>query len=218
MKCYTIQNKVVYTDAIKNVVIKPCNGCAVSHLLRGFLLEKVMEIYRDIDNYKDYYQISNFGNARSVDRVIKHKNGKVFKYKGKYLKAYIDSTGYPAVTLCVNQKTKSTRIHILVWDAFGDNARNEHILQVDHIDENKLNNKIDNLQLLTPRGNTTKYRATQKSTSPYLGVSFKKELGKWFASATLSQGKGVYLGIYVCEVDAYFAYRNFWHNRERGVL
>lgn len=67
---------------------------------------------------------------------------------------------YAYVCLTKNSVCKTFPVHHLVWDAFGDRPRNGAILQIDHIDGNRLNNKINNLQLLTNRENVKKYYGT----------------------------------------------------------
>ncbi len=123
--------------------------------LRG---NKKGEIWRDIKNYEGHYQVSNFGRVRSLDRVILKKNGHRQYTKGVLLRPSVSRTGYYHIVVRKNCKQKGNCVHQLVWDAFGDKPRNGKWLQVDHIDNIKANNGIDNLQLLTPRQNSGKNR------------------------------------------------------------
>lgn len=116
------------------------------------------EIWKDVKGYKGYYQVSNFGNVKSVDRLIKQrcgKNNKIieFKYKGRQLKPRIINSGYAAVDLCKNHKSKRCLIHRLVAEAFL--TRNAIHSQINHKDENKLNNVVTNLEWCTPSYNST---------------------------------------------------------------
>ena len=65
-----------------------------------------MEIWKDVVGYEGYYQVSNFGNIRSVDRVIysdKLYIGTKRKLDGKMLKPYVNDHGYLALTLKKNR-------------------------------------------------------------------------------------------------------------------
>ena len=101
-----------------------------------------MEIWRNIKNYEGLYQVSNLGRVRSL------------KYnKVKLLKTNINSDGYYNVKLYKDGVTKSFRVHRLVWETF--NGDIPEGMQVNHINEIKTDNKIENLNLLTPRENHT---------------------------------------------------------------
>ena len=106
-----------------------------------------MEIWKDVVGYEGYYQVSNFGNIRSVDRVIysdKLHIGTKRELKGKMLKPYVNSHGYLALTLTKNGNEKLLRVHRIVAEAFIKNPNNYD--QVNHIDGDKTNNKIENLE------------------------------------------------------------------------
>lgn len=92
-----------------------------------------MEIFKDIKGYEGKYEISNYGNVRSTS------------YKGvKILKPSITKNGYKNVILCVNQIKTHKLIHRLVAEAFINNDNNLPV--VNHIDCNKLNNIVSNLE------------------------------------------------------------------------
>lgn len=111
------------------------------------------EIWEYIPNFPDY-QVSNLGNVRSLDRKIKQWNrfDNIERiYIGKLLKPKITNRGYLSVGLTINGKTKHCLIHRLVAKCFLDNF--DERLTVDHIDCNKLNNNVDNLQMVTIKKN-----------------------------------------------------------------
>lgn len=115
-----------------------------------------MEIWKDIIDYENLYKVSNEGNVKSVDRLIEANSRwgvqRVMFYKGKPLKQFVGKNGYLKVTLSKNGTVKSKDVHRLVYEAF--NGRIQDDMQVNHIDENKSNNHIENLNLLTPKENT----------------------------------------------------------------
>ena len=114
------------------------------------------EIWKDIFDYEGIYKISNYGNVKSLRRFMAIRNGGKQLMPEKILKCRPNIRGYYYVKLCKESKVKTYRIHLLVWDHFGDKPRDGMKLVVDHIDENRLNNKINNLQLLTNRENLIK--------------------------------------------------------------
>jgi hypothetical protein len=92
-----------------------------------------IEIWKTIENYNNY-EISTYGNVRNIKT-------------NKNLKAYLDIPGYLNITLYKNKKNKSFKIHRLVAFAFIENIKNK--LTVNHIDKNKQNNCILNLEWAT---------------------------------------------------------------------
>lgn len=107
----------------------------------------MIEIWKPIVGYENYYEVSDLGNVRSIDRTIVHSNNNIFNYKSKILKSAINKYGYLQVGLSINSKTKSYCIHKLVAIAFIPNVNNKPT--VNHKDGNKLNNYIDNLEWAT---------------------------------------------------------------------
>lgn len=109
-----------------------------------------MEIWKDIKGYEGLYQVSDCGNVRSVDRFILKKGVKQF-LKGKTLKPSIVNQYY-SVILSKNNKIKRFSIHRLVYETFIGEIPNGK--QVNHINENKTDNKVENLNLMSPKENT----------------------------------------------------------------
>lgn len=101
------------------------------------------EIWKDIKGYEGLYQVSNFGNVKSLDRYIINKNGDKQYFPGKYLTQGV-SDNYLKVTLSKSNKQRTFRVHILVARAFIPNPENKP--EVNHIDGNKKNNKVNNLE------------------------------------------------------------------------
>lgn len=98
-----------------------------------------MEIWKTIPNNTNY-EVSNYGRVRSKDRAIKTSDGKVRKLKGKVIKGKINK-GYSIVSLGRNENVS---IHRLVATTFLDNPNNYQC--INHIDGNKQNNNVSNLE------------------------------------------------------------------------
>lgn len=103
-------------------------------------------MWKDIKNYEGLYQVSTDGCVRSLDRKIKTLRGNWF-YKGKILKKNVGTNGYYYVVLSKNSRTKTAYIHKLVADTFLEKPNKEFV--VDHINENKLDNRLVNLRYLS---------------------------------------------------------------------
>ena len=105
------------------------------------------EIWKSIENYEGYYEVSNLGNVRSIDRIVPTLNSKYYKFKSILLKPSKSGSGYLAISLVKNSKAHTITIHILVAKAFIINSENKPT--VNHIDGNKYNNNVLNLEWAT---------------------------------------------------------------------
>lgn len=164
------------------------------------------EEWKDIDGFEGYYQISNYGNVRALYREITDIYGKQRIYPDRVIKGRRkNNKGYIWVNLYKNSKIHSRAIHRLVWDAFGDAKRDG--LTIDHINENKEDNTIWNLQLLTREDNFYKTRMTkrEKYTSKYIGVS-QNRIGKWTVRGIFPNLGYKHIGSFDNEEQAYLAY------------
>lgn len=102
-----------------------------------------MEEWRDIKVYEGLYQVSNYGRVKSLERYEKCGNF-IRVRKEKILKQKLNLYGYLEVGLCKNAITKYFKVHRLVAESFISNPNNYP--QVNHKDENKENNCVDNLE------------------------------------------------------------------------
>ena len=131
------------------------------------------EIWKDKKDYEGHYQVSNFGRVKSI------KFGKEI-----ILKQHINKGGYYYVCLLKNGKHKNYYVHRLVAEAFIDNPDN--LPQVNHKDENKTNNSVDNLERCTNEYNhnygTINERISQSQSKPVLQYDLNGNLIKEWKS------------------------------------
>ena len=121
-----------------------------------------MEEWKDVIGYEGLYQVSNLGNVRSLN--YNHTN------KPKNLKQTVDSNGYLVVSLCKNNIKKKMNTHRLVAQAFIHNDNN--LPEVNHKDEDKANNKVENLEWCSSKYNCN-YGSRAKKISSKLGRKIK---------------------------------------------
>ena len=146
------------------------------------------EEFRPVIGYEEDYTVSNLGRVCSI------------KY-GKYrlLKPYKTGTGYKLVKL----NGRSRAIHLLVAAAFlGHNSNGTHELVVDHIDRDKENNCVENLQVVTQRENIVK-----DLTNKYVGATLHKKSGRYFSRVYFNKTH-YYLGYFKTAEEAHQAYLN----------
>lgn len=114
-----------------------------------------MEIWKDIREYEGVYQVSNFGKVKRLAYEIKNPspkaNGSILKFKEHLLTPRKVTHGYLSVILYKKGKPKNYKIHRLVAEAFIPNP--DRLSEVNHKDENKMNNHIDNLEWVTHKEN-----------------------------------------------------------------
>ena len=117
-------------------------------------MNDMYEIFMDIKGYEGKYQVSNLGNVRNS--------------KGKVMKQNKDKDGYMIITLHKDGKTKTHKVHRLVLSSFKANPDNKP--QVNHKDENKENNNLNNLEWCTSKENvnygTRNERVAEKFSKP----------------------------------------------------
>ncbi len=169
-----------------------------------------MEEWRDIPGYENFYQVSNFGNVRSI-RFNKIRNMKSW-----------DSKGYRVVELCINNNRYTVGVHQLVALAFIPNPENKP--EVNHKDRNRSNNNVENLEWVTQSENVAHaYRNGVKPRPTYQNQPFQKEIldiienKKYFSIREASRQTGhkrdtirrsLDLNIPVCNNTHHFIYVN----------
>ena len=111
------------------------------------------ESWKNIKGYEGLYQVSNMGRVKSLERTVTRKNGIKQTIRERILKPSTDKDGYLLVSLYNGRgKVKTFKVHRLVCEAFYENPKKKPC--VNHIDENKTNNKASNLEWCTYKENS----------------------------------------------------------------
>jgi len=154
------------------------------------------EIWKDIPGYEGIYNVSSLGEIKSF---------KIIKNKGYLLKKALNTAGYYVVSLSKNNKNKTFQVHQLVAMAFLGHKICGMKLVINHKNFNKLDNRVENLEIVTNRENSNKKHI--KSTSQYTGVSWNNNLKKWSCYIRINTKK-YHLGYFTNEIDAHNVYQN----------
>lgn len=160
------------------------------------------EIWKDVPGYEGLYKVSNLGNVKSLERksfMLINNCERI--YKEKIRKQVINKRGYYTVNFTKENYIKNFTVHQLVAMAFLNHIPCGLDLVIDHIDENKLNNKLENLQIITQRENAHKYYKEQKCESKYVGVTLDKKTNRWRARMHIN-GIREHLGMFKTEIEA----------------
>lgn len=110
-------------------------------MLTNMLIKK--EEWKSITDW-EFYEVSNYGRVRSIDKVVKSKSGSTALKKGKLRTLTLDKDGYYGILLYDGKRKKRFLIHRLVAQAFLPNPLG--LPQINHKDEVKTNNSVENLE------------------------------------------------------------------------
>ena len=180
------------------------------------------EIWKPVKDYEGLYEVSSYGQVRSLTRMIKCSNIHNTCYnrimKGMLLKSSLNSDNYNVVRLTNNKsEIKTLKVSRLVFIAFNGDIKYNYI--IDHKDNNSSNDYLYNLQQIQQRLNTSKDKNKLKTSSKYTGVCFLKHRDKWKASIFYKY-KTITLGSFKNEVDAATAYNEALYaiNNNKPIL
>ena len=143
------------------------------------------EIWKDIEGYEGRYQVSNRGNVKSLERTVWNNRGYYKTIQERILKAGKSNTGYLQVALFKDGKAKGYLVHQLVATAFCENPM--RYTEVNHLDEDKTNNKVENLEWCSKSYNnnygTRNKRIAEKKCKPVIAIEKRTGLKLEFSSA-----------------------------------
>ncbi len=159
------------------------------------------EIWKDVQNFEGLYQVSNLGRIKSFRKSTK------YGCQNEYiLKPSIANNGYAQVTLYNNTARHKFLVHRLIASAFIPNPDN--LPQINHKDENRLNNCVSNLEWCTAEYNnaygTARLRAVDTRSKPIEQLSFDGNVLAVYRSARIaSQILGIRKGTLVNAINAH---------------
>jgi hypothetical protein len=157
------------------------------------LIEDTKTILEDWKKVIDFseYEVSNFGNIRSLKKGIIKK-----------ITPVLNGRGYLSVCLYKDCKGHTKRVHSLIAQSFL-NHKNDGTtkISIDHIDNNKLNNNLLNLQLISHRENIS------KSVKNKTGLTGVKKCIKGYASYITINNKYKHLGVFETSIEAHQKYK-----------
>lgn len=141
------------------------------------ILDRSEEFWKDIEDYEGYYQVSDLGNVKSIRR-------------NKILKPSNQGQGYLQVVLCKSGKNKHCRVHRLVAQAFIDNPYN--LSDVNHRNENKSDNNVNNLEWITNKDNNNYGTRNERLSIPIVQLNKEGSLiTKWKSGMEVEREKGI---------------------------
>ena len=157
------------------------------------------EIWKDIPNYEGYYQVSNLGRVRKFN----NERLRSLFYKRELFKIHkqrVNSHGYYIITLRKENEIKTFSVHKLVAMAFLNHIPCGMKLVVNHKNFDKLDNRVENLEIVSNRENAN--RKHIKSSSEYTGVIVNKKRINSFISKIKIKSQSIHLGYYEDEKKA----------------
>ena len=119
----------------------------------------MQEIWKDIKGYEGFYQVSNMGRVKNI--------------KGKIRKSRIIKSGYVIIDLNKNCHKKTYYVHRLVAETFIPNTENKP--EVDHINTDKTDNRVENLRWATRKDNQNNPLTRKRNSETHKGKIMSEE-------------------------------------------
>lgn len=151
------------------------------------------EIWKEVKGFEGLYEVSNYGNVKSLRM-------------NRNLVPILKTTGYLQVGLAKYGVVKRTTIHLIVVGSFLNHKPNGYKIVVNHIDLDKTNNKLGNLEIVPARTNCNLKHVPH--TSRYTGVHWHNRDKKWRAQIYINS-KVKWLGHFNTEIEASNAYEKY---------
>lgn len=123
-----------------------------------------VEIWKPISRYEGFYEVSDKGRVRSLDRLVKGRVDNDRLFQGKILSPETTYQGYKRVRLSREGKPKKFTVHKLVAQEFIGECPEG--LVINHIDENKANNRVENLEYVTQKENVNHGTGIERRSEP----------------------------------------------------
>lgn len=127
----------------------------------------MIEEWKDIKGFEGKYYVDIYGNVYNNEKRLKH---------------HADKEGYRVITLYKNNKSYGRKIHRLVAEAFIPNPENK--AQVNHIDEDKTNNMVSNLEWVTAKENINHGTRNERVSKPVKVIDIANGEYNYYPSAT----------------------------------
>ena len=159
------------------------------------------EEWRDVVGYEGLYQVSSEGRVKSLERKARHWRGGERIQKERILKPDVSKDGYLRAALYAGGKRKWFRVHRLVCEAFHENPDNKP--QVNHINEDKTDNRACNLEWCTAKENcnhgSRNIRRAETQSKPVGQYTLGGELVKIWPSAREAKRQAGFSHGYICK-------------------
>lgn len=152
------------------------------------IMEK--ETWKPVVGYEEKYEVSDLGRVKNS--------------RGSIKKSFSNGNGYLSVGLSIGGVRKTKKVHKLVAMAFLGHTPSGFKEVINHINHDRHDNRLLNLEIVTVRENNSKRK--NQGVSKYVGVYFEPERGFW-RSCICVNGKTEHLGRYRSEIDASAAYQ-----------
>lgn len=151
------------------------------------LFTGLIEVWKDIQRFEGHYQVSSFGQIKSLPRYRKQRLGCLALIKGRIMSLKTTNCGYKTVNLCKDDVTIHPSVHRLVASAFIPNLDNKPT--VNHIDADKNNNKVSNLEWSSKSEqmqHAVKNNLLEVRGSPKYTKEFKKKVLNYYIENNIS--------------------------------
>ena len=148
------------------------------------------EEWKDVPMFEKIYQGSDLGRIKALSRNCENSLGIRKIFNEKIIKQSVSTDGYLRVVFRKNKSPFYFKTHKIIAMCFLNHFPCKYLEVIDHLNNNKLDNRRINLATVTPRFNTSKNKL---KNNPYTGISYNKTKKYWRASIQIN-GKNIALG------------------------